>query len=97
MPLEVTMANCMKPGDTAEATAISSKGAKLAFTASYRDNNFVPDFTYIEGSANPTGTFTWRWLLRPDTPPGDALLTAVAAKDGKGASFDHPFRVARTC
>ncbi|HVL33031.1 MAG TPA: hypothetical protein VM600_05555, partial [Actinomycetota bacterium] len=63
----------------------------------YSDNSLVPDFSYVPAEGNPSGTFTWTWVIRPDIPPGESLLTVVAAKGNKGASYDRPFRIARSC
>lgn len=98
MPLQVTLSrSCVRPGEEMQATAVTLPASKLAFAAAYSDNSIVPDFTYTPAEANPTGTFTWTWVIRPTIPPGDALVSVVAAKDDRGASFEAPFRIARAC
>jgi len=100
MPLDVTLsATCARPGDTMHATAETPPSSKLAFTAAYEedDHGYVPDFHYVEDEMNPTGTYTWTWVIKPNIDPGEALVTVVAAKNDKGASFNAPFRVARSC
>lgn len=98
MPLSVRLnTTCAMPGQTMQATATTLEGSKLAFAAAYSDNDFVPNFTYVPGEGNPTGTFTWTWQLSPTTPKGDAVVTVVAAKDDKGASYKAGFRVSDSC
>lgn len=98
MALRVTLnRTCARVGDDMEAIAVTEKGSKLAFAAAYSDNTLVPDFTYVPGDANPTGTYTWRWIIRPDISPGDAILTVVASKGQRGATFNQPFRIATSC
>ncbi|MDX1450225.1 MAG: hypothetical protein R3246_14325, partial [Acidimicrobiia bacterium] len=102
MPLDVTLnKECATPGTVMEATATTLPDSKLAFAASYADNDFVPNFTYVPAEGNPTGTFTWTWEITPAHPRGDALVTVVAAKRGKkqnrGASYEAPFVVADRC
>lgn len=100
MPLEVTLSKtCARPGDQMQATAETLPRSKLAFTAHYEedDDGYVPDFQYVEDEMNPTGTYTWTWVIKPSVDPGEALVTVVAAKDDKGASYNAPFRVSRSC
>jgi hypothetical protein len=82
---------------TMEATATTVPSASLSFAVAYSDNNFIPDFTYVPTFQNTSGSFTWRWILRPTTPSGQAVLVVVAAKGKKGASYQIPFRVASQC
>jgi hypothetical protein len=98
MPLRVTLsATCATPGQAMQATAETLPGAKLAFAAGYSDNDFPPNFTYVPGEGNPTGTFTWTWEITPTTPRGNAVVMVVAGKDDQGASYKAPFRVANSC
>lgn len=98
MPLEVTLSRtCARRGDLMQATATTRPGSKLAFVASYSSNEDPPDFTYIPGEGNPTGTFTYSWEITPTRPYGEALMTVVAAHEKDGASYEAPFRVAETC
>lgn len=104
MPLVVTLnRTCATPGTLMQATAETVHESRLAFAASYADNSFTPNFTYVPAEGNPTGTFTWSWEITPQHPRGDALVTVVAAKDGdgdedaRGASYEAPFRVADHC
>jgi hypothetical protein len=98
MPLTVTLgADCATPGQVMSATAETLPGSKLAFAAAYSDNDFVPSFAYYPGETNVTGTVTWTWEITPNTPRGDAVVTVVAAKEKKGASYKAPFRVADAC
>lgn len=98
IPLRVRMAStCVEPGGTIEATATTVSNASLSFAAAYSDNSMPPDFTYVATFENPDGSFTWRWVIRPTIPPGDALLVVVAAKQKKGASYNLPFHVAASC
>ncbi|HEX9774864.1 MAG TPA: hypothetical protein VGB83_04710 [Actinomycetota bacterium] len=98
MPLKVTLTpTCAEPGDTMSSTATTLPGAQLAFTASYSDNNRIPDFEYVPGEANPTGTFTWRWEILPTHPRGEGQLSVVAALDDRGASYKVDFRIADRC
>ena len=98
MPLKVTLsADCATTGQAMQATAVTLAGSKLAFVAAYSDNDFVPNFTYVPGEGNPTGTFTWTWEITPTTPRGDAMVNVVSSKGKKGASFKAPFRVADSC
>lgn len=99
IPLTVRLSSeCVTPGGTMSATAETVKDAGLGFTAAYPDNTQVPDFTFVPRNANPTGTFTWTWTVKPTIPPGDALLTVVAYTDNEhSATYDKPFRIARAC
>lgn len=100
MPLDVRLSRtCARPGDQMQATAKTLPWSKLAFAANYEedDQGYVPDFQYVEDEMNPTGTYTWTWVIRPSIDPGEALVTVVAAKDDKGASYNAPFRVSRSC
>lgn len=98
IPLTVSLNRlCARTGDEMRAVVATLAGAQIALAAAYSDNTLVPDFTYVPKDANTTGTYTWAWVIRPDVPEGDALLTVVVSKEGKGASYNQPFRVARTC
>ena len=98
MPLNVTMsASCVRPGDQMTVVAETVKGAQVGFAAAYSDNDFVPDIFWVRGEANPTGKATWAFVIRPTTPPGDAVLEVVAAHEGKGATYEGYFRVAASC
>jgi len=98
MPLDVKLnRTCARVGDDMSAAATTLPGAQIAFAAAYSDNTLVPDFTYVPKDENATGSYTWRWVIRPDIPEGDAILTVVVSKNGKGASFNQPFRIAHTC
>lgn len=98
LPLDVTLnRHCARRGDTMEAKAVSPPDTTFAFAAAYSDNDLIPDFTWVRGEANPTGTFTWTWVIRPTIPDGAAQLTVVASKDDKGASWNEPFRIASSC
>jgi hypothetical protein len=98
MPLRVTLnRHCARAGDQMAATAQTLEGAALGFAAAYSNNDIAPDFTYVSGEANPTGTFTWTWVIRPTIPAGSAFLSVVAEKAPKGASWDEPFRIANEC
>jgi hypothetical protein len=97
MPLEATInRTCARVGDEMSSTATTVKNAQLAFSAGYTDNSLVPDFTFVPKESNPTGTYTWTWVIRP-MRPGPANLSVVASKDGKGAAYNIPFRVAEKC
>lgn len=97
-PLELTVAPaCATRNQTMRATAVTEPQTRLGFVASYSDDNYVPDFTYVESAANPTGTYTWIWVLKPDTPLGEGLVTVVAAKEGRGGARKARFLVAEKC
>lgn len=97
LPLTVTInRKCAKPGDEMSSTATTVKGAQLAFSAGYADNSLIPDFTFVPKESNVTGTYTWTWVIRP-MRSGDAMLSVVASKEGKGAAFNIPFKVAQAC
>lgn len=98
LPLELTLSQkCAEPNQTMRATAATEPRSRLGFVASYRDDNYFPDFTYVEAAMNPTGTYTWSWVVKPDTPRGEALVTVVAAKEGRGGARKARFRVADSC
>jgi hypothetical protein len=92
-------ATCATPGQTMRAEVATIPGATLALTSYYESNNgYTPDLQYVPGEADPSGTFTWTWVLKPDTPLGRAKVTALAGKSGRGgASASRYFLVARSC
>lgn len=98
LPLEVTLnRSCARPGDVMQAEAVTVPEALMGFAAAYSDNDYAPDFTYVPAETNVTGTFTWTWTLKPDTPKGDAELTVLAAKGDRNSTVRVPFRVAASC
>lgn len=99
MVLKVTLnRSCAKHGDEMVSEAVTEPGAQITFAAGYvSSNDLPPDFEYVPKEANVTGTHTWRWVIRPDIRPGDAMLSVVASKGRKGASYNIPFRVATAC
>lgn len=99
MPFAVIMsATCARPGDQMRVDVVTLAGAQVGFAAAYSDNNVVPDIFWVRGEANPTGSVTWTWVIKPTTPPGDAWLEVVAAKKpNKGATYEGRFRVAASC
>lgn len=99
MPLTVTLnRTCAEHGDEMVSEAVTTAGAQLTFAAGYSSSNDLPpDFEYVPKEANATGSHTWRWVIRPDIRPGDAILSVVASKEGKGASYNIPFRIAASC
>ncbi len=99
MPLKVTLnKTCARRGDRMEVVAVTLPGAQVGFAAAYSDNNTVPDIFWVRGEANPTGTVTWTFLIKPTTPEGDGWLEIVAAKKpNKGASYSGTFRISNAC
>lgn len=97
MSLKATInRTCARVGDEMSSTATTEKGAQIGFSAGYADNTLIPDFFFVPKDSNPTGTATWTWVIRP-MRPGPANLSVVASKDGKGAAYNIPFRVAERC
>jgi hypothetical protein len=91
LPVALSMSptGCLRPGTPVSVVVTTRPWASIAAVVEYADED--AHGTYAIGSADPTGTWRWEFVVPLDAPVGPATLGVSAqdrtpADDGNGAS-----------
>ena len=107
-PLTVTLGKaCVTHGDTQTVTMTTRGWSSVAAAAVYKDNE--PHGALTVGNADPTGTWTWAFVVEDKAPEGPAqVILSVqdrapgsnqdgASTNGEGGTGRFPFTVKDKC
>lgn len=102
LEVEVAVAPvCVAPGNVVEIDVITQPGAPLAYQAVYAGSKSGAEPPLGEGYggndkgfASDDGTFSHRWVVRPDAPVGPARVDVIAGWQGDFGYGDARFAVA---
>jgi hypothetical protein len=84
-------------GTTMIASVKTSPNVAVAFSATYSEDSYFPDWHWVPRDANTDGNVIWSWEITPAHPRGSAKLTVVAGNAEGGGTEQIAFRVATVC